>query len=240
MMFSSVAVIGTSAQVAQQIEDRIRAGHLLPGQRLPSERDLAEQFGASRGIVREAIKMLNGIGILASRHGSGVYVCDDPVPAVSRVLTLSVGVQTDAVLALYRFREMLEACAAHDAARYHSDGDLVAMRLQLEQMAEAVATNDLDAFHDLDEQFHAAISTAAGNAYLNTVQRAVLQIQDTVAPLVTHNRGSIRIATEQHWAIFTAITAGDSQAADAAMRAHVHYASSVLRHPDNGVIVAPE
>ena len=86
MDFRSVLVTRSYEQVVQQIRGRIRSGMLVPGQRLPTERELADSFGVSRGVIREALKVLGSMGLVESRQGSGTYVCSNPVPSISRAM----------------------------------------------------------------------------------------------------------------------------------------------------------
>ena len=73
MGFRAVILTRSYEQVVQQIQEGIRSGSLVPGQRLPTERELGESFGVSRAVVREALKVLAAMGLVESRQGSGNY-----------------------------------------------------------------------------------------------------------------------------------------------------------------------
>ena len=86
MSFSAVTVVRPYEQIVRQIQAAIRDNALVEGDRLPTERELAETFGVSRSVVREAIKVLSAQGMVESRQGSGLYVRNRPIESVSRAI----------------------------------------------------------------------------------------------------------------------------------------------------------
>ncbi|MGH2557596.1 MAG: FadR/GntR family transcriptional regulator, partial [Thermomicrobiales bacterium] len=108
MTFRSVLVTRSYEQVVEQIHDEIRSGALTAGQRLPTERELAESFGVSRGVVREALKVLASMGLVEARQGSGNYISANPVPSISRALILSATPDEQSMQALFEVREPME------------------------------------------------------------------------------------------------------------------------------------
>ncbi|HKG27352.1 MAG TPA: GntR family transcriptional regulator, partial [Thermomicrobiales bacterium] len=141
MDFRSVLVTRSYEQVVQQIRGRIRSGMLVPGQRLPTERELADSFGVSRGVIREALKVLGSMGLVESRQGSGTYVCSNPVPSISRALTLSATTEEHSIFRLYELREPLDVAAARLAAQRRTAEQIEAMRQHAEESAHAAATD---------------------------------------------------------------------------------------------------
>src|SRR5689334_712502 len=132
MSFSAVTVVRPYEQIVRQIQAAIRDEGLREGDRLPTERELAETFGVSRSVVREAIKVLAAQGMVESRQGSGLYVRNRPIESVSRAIVLSVLPEGDAVEQLFEFRRLLEADAARLAARRATDE-------QIERLHDIVA-----------------------------------------------------------------------------------------------------
>ncbi len=125
MSFSAVTVVRPYEQIVRQIQAAIRDNALSEGDRLPTERELAETFGVSRSVVREAIKVLSAQGMVESRQGSGLFVRNRPIESVSRAIVLSVSPDLMSVDRLFEFRKLLEV----DAAR------LAALRATPEQIA---------------------------------------------------------------------------------------------------------
>ncbi|WP_129664010.1 FadR/GntR family transcriptional regulator [Phytoactinopolyspora endophytica] len=229
MQFKPLVPVQTrSHQIVAQIEGQIRTGELSHGQKLASETQLASEFGVSRSVVREAIKLLEAMGLVSSRQGSGSYVRTDPGPAVSRVLSLSVAPDDTAVNELFEFREHLEVTAARLAAERRTDESLAHIQEQLEANIEAVSNRDGEAFTQSDWKLHSAIAEATGNRYLTVVLTAVREMQHGVVKLITDHIGSLQRAVEQHRRIIDGIVAGDPDKAEAAVREHIRTTAAVI------------
>lgn len=230
MGFSAVTVVRPYEQIVRQIQQAIREQGLREGDRLPTERELAETFGVSRSVVREAIKVLTAQGLVESRQGSGLYVRNRPIESVSRAIVLSVLPQGDAVGQLFEFRRLLEADAARLAAER-------ATPEHIERLREIVATYepgpdgqpDWESFSLVDETIHAIVATASGNPYLEMMVASVRAMQQDVVVLVADHPGSIDEAMRHHQAIVAAIAAHDPDRAAREMDRHVAYTSSVVQ-----------
>ena len=125
--------------VVRQIELLILRGLLRPGERLPSERELAERMGVSRPSLREAIADLQERDLLVSRAGSGVYVADMLETTFSRALINLFATHDEAVFDYVSFRRDLEGMAAERAARFGSDTDLKVIDTVFRKMEAAHA-----------------------------------------------------------------------------------------------------
>jgi GntR family transcriptional repressor for pyruvate dehydrogenase complex len=227
--FQSVLVTRSYEQVVQQIRERIRAGALVPGQRLPTERELSDSFNVSRGVVREALKVLTSMGLVESRQGSGTYIRTDPIPSISRALTLSATTEPDSLLSLLELREPVEVAAARFAAQRRSPDQAEALRALAEETAIAARHDDIAAFGRGDNEFHLTISEASQNAYLSLIVGAVRDVQSNVVALIVSIPGSMHIASEHHRTIAEAIEAADPDESAARMTAHVRYSAQVVR-----------
>jgi DNA-binding FadR family transcriptional regulator len=230
MGFSAVTVVRPYEQIVRQIQHAIREQGLREGDRLPTERELAETFGVSRSVVREAIKVLTAQGLVESRQGSGLYVRNRPIESVSRAIVLSVLPQGDAVKQLFEFRRMLEVDAARLAAER-------ATPEHIERLRGIVATYepgpdgqpDWESFSLVDETIHAIVATASGNPYLEMMVASVRAMQQDVVVLVADHPGSIDEAMRHHQAIVAAIAAHDPDRAAREMDRHVSYTASVVQ-----------
>ncbi|UKY48587.1 FadR/GntR family transcriptional regulator [Streptomyces inhibens] len=157
--------------VAQRAIDRIKSmigeGTLEPGQRLPTERELAAQLGISRSSMREAIRALTVMGVLESRHGSGVYVTQldagGLLEAFGAVAGLSPGPR---LLELLEVRRVLESSATGLAAARIGPEQLAEVEQHLKAMEMSSDPEEILA-HDL--AFHRAIATASGNESMAAV-----------------------------------------------------------------------
>lgn len=220
--FTSVASRQTSDQVVEQIRSAITAGHFTDGQRLPAERELAETFEVSRGVIREAVKVLNGMGLIDSRQGSGLYVRNNPAPVISRALTISLGRDERQVHQLYDIRRALETLAAARAAAHHTPDQLAAIRRFATAMPDSVPPDDtLTVAANDDAGFHLAIAQATDNPYLVVLIQAVQGLIATTFPMTEGQREGAANARETHARIADAIAIGDANAAARLMGEHM-------------------
>jgi len=229
MGFRSVTLTRSYQQVVDQIQDGVRSGSLVPGQRLPTERELGESFGVSRAVVREALKVLSAMGLVEARQGSGNYIASNPVPSITRALILSATPQEESLLALFELREPLEPLAARLAAERRTDEQATEMAAAAEMTVESGKTNDLVLFSVGDRALHNGIFAAASNPYLTSVSSAVREVLNHALHLVTQLTGTIPAAADQHRRIAAAITTQDGDAAAAEMALHVRYNAEALR-----------
>lgn len=231
--------------VVRQIELLILRGLLRPGERLPSERELAERMGVSRPSLREAIADLQERDLLVTRAGSGVYVADMLETTFSRALINLFATHDEAVFDYVSFRRDLEGMAAERAARFGSDTDLKVIDTVFRKMEAAHAKKNPADEAALDAEFHLAIIEASHNIIMLHTMRAMF---DLLRAGVFYNRQQMfrqrttrDMLLEQHAAINAAIQARDPQAARAAAEAHLTYVEvtlSDLRKSDKNEEVA--
>ncbi|MBY5359999.1 FadR family transcriptional regulator [Rhizobium leguminosarum] len=218
-MFSPVESRRLYRQVADQIRLMIASGELAIGQRLPAERDLAEQLSVSRPTVREALIVLEVEGLVNIRMGSGIYVIRQHAATVA-------GAEREPVegpFELLQARALIECAIAEEAASRAKPDDIALLDEALMRMSGVV--NDAIAVLDADRAFHTGIAAIIGNATLIRVTGEMFDMRMTpyFARLASHFEGPTtwRSALDEHRAIRDAIAAGDAAGAKAAMRAHL-------------------
>ncbi|MGY6537212.1 MAG: FadR/GntR family transcriptional regulator [Pararhodobacter sp.] len=221
-----------SQGVVRQIELLILRGLLRPGERLPSERELAEKMGVSRPSLREAIADLQERGLLVTRAGAGVYVANMLGSAFSKALIDLFASHQEALFDYISFRRDLEGMAAERAARFGSDTDLKVIDTIMQKMENAHLKRDPSDEAELDAEFHLAIIEASHNIVMLHLMRAMF---DLLRAGVFYNRQQMfRQRTtrdallEQHRAINEAIQARDASAARLAAEAHMTYVDNQL------------
>ncbi|TXG83583.1 MAG: FadR family transcriptional regulator [Thermomicrobiales bacterium] len=230
MSFSAVTVVRPYEQIVRQIQDAIRDQALSEGDRLPTERELAETFGVSRSVVREPIKVLSAQGLVESRQGSGLYVRNRPVESVSRAIVLSVSPDLGSVDRLFEFRCMLEVDAARLAAVRASDAQIAAFRQTVGGYRPGPEGEpNWESFASVDNTLHEAIAKAAGNPYLSVMVESVRQLMQDIVVLIADHAGSIDEAMRHHRRIVEAIAQRDSELAAREMDAHVRYSAGVVQ-----------
>ena len=139
MPFQKVQTEKLSIAVVRQIELLILRGILRPGERLPSERELADRMGVSRPSLREAIADLQTQGLLTAKAGSGIYVAEVLGSAFSPALIRLFSAHDEAVFDYLAFRRDMEGLTAERAARLGSDSDLKVVQTVFEKMEAAHA-----------------------------------------------------------------------------------------------------
>lgn len=205
--------------LARQILALITSGELAAGMRLPSERALADRFGVSRTVVREAIIALEVQGIVEVRLGSGIYVA----PPATRATRLELPAGPGPIETL-RARALIESEVAALAARERKDGDLDRIFSALARMREKM--DEKQASDAADRDFHRAIAQATGNSVLINVVSAMWDAgrSDPLWKKIEqhfHTRALRQATQDDHQRIFDAIMARDDAAARAAMAAHL-------------------
>ena len=232
MPYQKVQPEKLSSAVVRQIELLIMRGILRPGERLPSERDLAERFGVSRPSLREAIAELQDKGLLAARAGAGVYVADVLGSAFSPALVALFSNHDEAVFDYLSFRRDMEGLAADRAARLASDTDLQVIQTVFEKMEAAHSKRDPSDEARLDAEFHLSIIEASHNVIMLHMMRSMY---DLLREGVFYNRRMMfrqrrtrDVLLDQHRMINAALQARDAPAARKAVETHLDYVETAL------------
>ncbi len=213
-------------QVAARIQRLILEGELRPGDRLPTERELAERFGVSRTSVRDAIRMLELMGLVEPRQGEGTVVRDLSPDAIVTPLASLLVRSRDLLADLLDVRKMIEPHLAARAAVHATEEEVARLGAILERQRAKVAQGELAV--EEDSEFHYTIATASRN-------RVILRILDVLMDLLKTSRerslqvpGRLQRSLEGHARILEAIRRRDPAAAEAAMRRHLEEIEEVL------------
>jgi GntR family transcriptional repressor for pyruvate dehydrogenase complex len=214
----------THQLVLRWIEDQLSGGQLAVGGRLPAERTLAEQLGVSRTSVREAIRVLEAMGVVRAGVGSGpeagTVVISDPTAALGSALRLHVATQHLPVEDVVETRVLLESWAAARARPDAPELDLAGALL--DDMDEGHAVDD---FLALDVRFHLALADAAGNAVVSAMMGSLREAIQGYAGQLTANLpdwdGTASRLRAEHREILAAIRKDDGGRAAELVAAHI-------------------
>lgn len=207
-------------QIVDQIERRILTGELKMGDRLPPERELAEQFAVSRTAVREAVKTLREKGLLESFPGRGTFITNSTPRAVRHSLGLLMKINAaDGSANLVEVREILEPEIAALAAIRATDEYIAAMREAVRVMDEAL--NNADDFVEADLDFHLALAEASHNAIIPILIDSIVDLLREDRKRTALTPGGLERGQRHHKLILNAIIQRDPNAAREAMRAHL-------------------
>lgn len=214
--------------IVDHLLKRIREKELRPGDRLPSEQELARSLGVSRNSLREAFKRLASLGLLEIRQGEGTFL---KTPSVSSTIeTLSPFLQVDGpqLQELFEARLYLEKGTTRLAALRIDPAQLAQVDALIEEMERAALDNP-DAYAENDFRFHFLIAEAAGNSVLKRMLETVSQLIREQQGLISQAHLSRRLTLKDHWEIARALHAHDPLAAEMAMEKHLREAEKVLR-----------
>lgn len=222
MDFETIRKSSAPEMVAEQIIDKITAGELGPGTRLPSQRDLAQMLGVGRSSVREAINALVVMGYLKPLQGKGTFI-KEVLPACDPdIEKLKSAFSAGSIFDLMEARELLE-CRSAALAAERVDADQL-RNLKTAMTKVAGTEKDYSIFLDADIRFHAAVAEAAGNIVLCELTKLVLEkvvahhhsLKTALLP-PAYREVSIRTASR----VVEAIEAGDTDGASRWMAQHL-------------------
>lgn len=229
--------VAVTDEAILKIKDMLLRGDLLPGDRLPPEKELSERLGLSRNSLREAVKALELIRVLDVRRGDGTYVTSLEPHLLLEAMSFVVDLHEDAsILELFEVRRILEPAAAASAALRATPADVERLRTLTERVQHSSDIEELVA-HDLD--FHRSIIDLSGNAYLSTLLDSLSgsTLRARIWRGLTQEN-SVARTLDEHRAIVDAIEMGDADLTRSWVTVHISGVESWLRRatsPDNPV-----
>jgi GntR family transcriptional repressor for pyruvate dehydrogenase complex len=222
-----------SDQVAEQLAAEIRRGGLAPGDKLPTEARLVEQFGVSRTVVREAVSRLKSLGLVDSRQGSGVFVQASATFAPLNFEARHAASQ-EAVIQMVEVRRALEAEVAALAAQRRTAADMRRVQAAVKALDAAVQGGGDGVSEDV--RFHRAIAEAARNPFLLQTLEYLGQFLHGATQVTRANEARrldfAQQVQHEHAVIVQALEAGDAEAARQAAAGHMGNAIVRIRSAD--------
>ena len=222
---SLFATIGTKDRlvdrVVSEIQTLIVEGRLQPGTQLPPERELAEQLGVSRTVVREAVHILMAKGLLETRPGVGTIVREMTRAQVVEPISLLVKLRdgdTD-FEDLHQVRSILEVEIAGLAALQATPGDISSLKQLMAEMEANV--DNADTFAALDTDFHQVLANMTHNPILVLIAAVIRDLMAEYILVVTRRIEPRRQVIPYHRQIVDEVAAKDVEGARQAMRGHL-------------------
>jgi DNA-binding FadR family transcriptional regulator len=218
--FTPIRPTRASSDVIAQIREAIFSGRFRPGDRLPTEREMAQQFGVSRVTVRDALRALEASGLIRIKVGGqgGPFVAEPDIALLSDSLGTHLQLRGTSFRELAEARLALETTAARLAAERATKDDLATLERAIEGplgLSTGPAATSLD--------FHAALVTAAHNGALLAMFSATRAlIQEAFDTLHARQPDMAAAARKAHGQLYRAIAARDADAAGRIMREHLH------------------
>ncbi len=209
--------------VAEQILRFIDELQMSPGDRMPTEKDLAARIGASRTVVREAVKILSATGRVSAQKGRGLYVADgEGVVGAARFGGFFMPTNLDHIFMLFEFRRVQEIAASRLAATQASPAELRVIETAVQTCRHGHQVGDTAQFQAGDDDFHLGVAAASHNFFLVAAVREARRLQRQASVIgVRGVGGHAAEAVEEHDAIYRAIRDGQPDAAADATVVHL-------------------
>ncbi len=214
-----------SQRLYEQVVDRLRFqifnGTLQDGDQLPNERRLAEEFGVSRTVIREAMKTLVNDGLVEVRTGQGTFVVDDTAKALKNSIhtLMRFGEERNRLRELVELRELLEPGIAALAARRAEARDLERMQSAIDDMEAAM--RDVRAYIEADNRFHFHLAIATRNRLIPRILDSIVDLLDELRSEIFQVEGGPERGQVHHRRILAAVRDRDATASRLAMEDHL-------------------
>jgi len=219
--------------VVHDLVAAIVTGEVAPGQSLPPEGVLSQQFGVSRTVIRESVKRVEEKGLVNIAQGRGTQVLPPGSWNVLDPVVLSALVENDDSVGvldeLAVVRGSLEGSMAAEAATVRSDDELASLKASLDYMHE---TKDDKRFEQADVDFHVVIMEASKNRLAQSITKILyLRARESTRFVGATSDEAVQLTLDEHARILRAIERGDAPAAENAMREHIRVAWQRRRLP---------
>jgi GntR family transcriptional repressor for pyruvate dehydrogenase complex len=229
-VFQKIESNRLSDEAVRQIRALIDQGTFKPGDKLPSERELIKELAVSRTSIREALRILEGLGLIEVRPGVGAYVLDRTEHDLAHVWKSLLISHKQEFIDLLEVREALETKAASLAAQMIDAEGLALLAESLGKMGESARTNDPALAVEADNEFHERLSKITQNNFL-------IQLNESIIGAVLESRfgyfqqpNRIELSWQQHCRVYEALQRHDADAAVAAMREHVRNSIEAIKN----------
>ena len=197
--------------VINRLTEGMRRGELKPGDKMPTEPELADSFGVARSSVREAIKILTYLGVLESRRPEGTFVCDGYKESMIDPMVYGIILNKDSFEDLIELREMTETGMMRLAIKNHEEGEIEELEAILQEMNETLDNSDsseqseeasIKAFFEIDDKFHDKIASMGKNTMADKINRVVRTLTyavryETVSSMISGGKGERLLETHR-------------------------------------------
>lgn len=218
-----------SSQIYEQLLHYIISGEWPVGTRLPSEKDLAEQFGVSRVPIREALQRLRAIGVVRSLQGSGSFVCgNSPLEAMETILSCNA-VSHEQIVDLLEFRKIFEPYCVHKVAETATNQQLFELEKYAPSLESIKDQNDIRTVtFEMDIAFHRNIVLLTNNSLFISLYEVLSNLRLSHIEYFVGLRMDHERILEEHHEIYRALICRDAQLAEKLMYDHLTRVSNFM------------
>lgn len=205
--------------ISNRIEEKIKTGELPVNQKLPSERLLASEFGVSRTVIREALKVLAEKGLIKAFVGRGNYVSLPENDFLIDKFETAIDNRNINIEDIVEARQIIESAVVKRAARCASDQDIAKLKAIYDEMDNKI--EDLTAFTELDAHFHLQIAACTGNELLGLISKTLNNVTDRNVLFANYDVKLRKNAQKEHKNIIKAIEERDETEGEDAIFRHI-------------------
>lgn len=218
-----VRPVRLSEVVVDQITALIEEGHLVPGQQLPSERELMAQLQIGRTSVREALRILESQGLVQVQPGRGAFIANSLIPAdILPALQGWLAEHQEELLEIVAVRELLESYASFQAAKCGLPPELlIDLQQSIVDMNACIERGEFVEVTHVDRRFHQLLFEASGNRFLKLIGATIVPALSGPRYSLLRIRSRALQSLREHEEIVAALAAGDPDGAQAATRRHI-------------------
>lgn len=206
-------------EIVKQLIDLIEVGKLKPGDRLPSERQMAEELGVSRTAIREALRALESMGYIQSKVGGGTFVSEISLDRALLPFTTVLSQDKNLIKELLEVRQLLESEIALLASKRATEEDIKNMEAALDSMREDIEQGGIGL--EGDNAFHNALAAAARNMAMSKILGLCDELLSKSRESTLRIPGQPARSLEDHVAILNAIKERDHVLAQQLMKQHM-------------------
>jgi GntR family transcriptional repressor for pyruvate dehydrogenase complex len=230
--FPRIKRAGVAEEIIAMIKQAMMRDELGPGDRLPTETELAEQLGIGRNAVREAMKMLSALGVIDIRRGDGTYIAEEPSSRVLHPLVFAMLMKTKTTKELVELRTMTEIGYCQLAAENATDNDisLIEKAKKAWEMYAQGPQPDIEQLAQLDLDFHYAILGATHNSLVFTMGQLVEELYFSSIRDALSKKSVLEWGFKGHQRILDAIQTRDPETVRQAVLYSLTYWGSELNH----------
>ena len=226
-----------SQEIVEKIEDVIRQKKVLPGEKLPTEKEMCTMFSVSRTALREALQMLSARGLINIRKGSGIYVNNYSSAHVIKPMSLflELNLDRDYILYVIEVRKIIEPAIARLAAINRTESDLKELEKNLNELKRC-PINNFYKQGQIDRDFHLIIANACKNPIIPVIVTPIFKLMPKIRTLVYANVETAKSeAIEYHVKVIDKIRSKDAEGAYRMMVEHLEVAERHSKKIINGI-----
>ena len=218
-MFEPLERNGLYHKIVDRITESVLTGRMRPGDQLPTETELAEQFNVSRTVVREAIKALSVQGLVNVTQGRGTFITQPPIEKVINSLQLLLTLDNHSFDDLMFARHLFEEPICRRAATNATDDNLKVLKMCNDGMRETIGNPDQ--YMGFDIKFHSELALATKNTVLTVLIQPLFMMLQASRAIIATVPGKSERSLACHEVIYAAVASHDPDAAELAMREHL-------------------